>query len=94
MCRQSPARALDRLESARDVCMCRALGVRPHGEKGQRAAGRLADSAPPIWPWVKCPVRRLLTSGLLASSSLPLETEEGKRRGWVPYRRDFRTVAD
>lgn len=57
LCRLSPAGALDRLESAGGMWRSTALALRPHGEKGQRAAGWLAGwlavPAPPIWPWVR-----------------------------------------
>lgn len=73
---RSPAGALDRLESARDVCVSKILGGRPHGEKGSESSGLVDNSTPPIWPWVrplgvvvKCPVRRLLTLGLLVSQA-------------------------
>lgn len=69
------------------MCVSKILGGRPHGEKGSESSGLVDNSTPPIWPCVrplgvvvKCPVRRLLTSGLLVSSFLSLETAWGRRQ--------------
>lgn len=35
------------------VCVSKALGGRPHGEKGSESSGLAGNSTPPIWPWVR-----------------------------------------